>query len=105
MGVDNGLDPKILSDIMLASSGRNWSLELYNPYPDVMEGVPASRDYQGGFMVNLMLKDLGLALNAAESSHSLTPMGALAQKLYQQLGDEGYGELDFSAIQKLFHVD
>jgi len=43
LGVDNGLDPKTLSDIMLKSSGRNWSLELYNPYPGVMENVPASR--------------------------------------------------------------
>ena len=102
MGVDNGLDPAVLSDIMLASSGRNWSLELYNPYPGVMENVPASRDYQGGFMVNLMLKDLGLALDAANKSESQTPMGELAQKLYQQLGDDGHGNLDFSAIQKLF---
>ena len=33
MGARNGLDPAVLSQIMLASSGRNWSLEVYNPYP------------------------------------------------------------------------
>jgi 3-hydroxyisobutyrate dehydrogenase len=102
MGVNNGLDAKVLSDIMLASSGRNWSLELYNPYPGVMENVPASRNYSGGFMVNLMLKDLGLALETAKASNSKTPMGEKAQSLYQQLGDAGFGDLDFSAIQKLF---
>ncbi|MFO7552721.1 MAG: 3-hydroxyisobutyrate dehydrogenase, partial [Haliea sp.] len=54
MGVRNGLDPKVLSEIMLASSGRNWSLEVYNPYPGVMEKAPASNDYKPGFMVDLM---------------------------------------------------
>lgn len=102
MGVNNGLDPKVLSDIMLASSGRNWSLELYNPYPGVMENVPASREYQGGFMVNLMLKDLGLALDTAKASKSHAPMGTLAQQLYSVLKEHDLGELDFSAVQKLF---
>ncbi|MGK2914687.1 MAG: 3-hydroxyisobutyrate dehydrogenase, partial [Porticoccaceae bacterium] len=82
LGVDNGLDPKALSNIMLKSSGCNWSLEKYNPYPGVMDNVPASRDYQGGFMVKLMQKDLGLAMGAALASHSSTPMGALANNLY-----------------------
>ena len=40
LGADNGLDPKVLSEIMLSSSGRNWSLEVYNPYPGVMENAP-----------------------------------------------------------------
>ena len=102
MGVNNGLDPKVLSDIMLASSGRNWSLELYNPWPGVMPNVPASRNYSGGFMVNLMLKDLGLALDTAKASKSHAPMGTLAQQLYSVLKEHGLGELDFSAVQKLF---
>lgn len=104
LGVNNGLDAGTLSEIMLNSSGRNWSLEVYNPYPDVMEGVPASRGYEGGFMVNLMLKDLGLAIDAAEASESDTPMGNLAKALYEQLrslSDE-QGAKDFSSIQKLF---
>lgn len=103
LGVDNGLDPQVLSDIMLQSSGRNWSLELYNPFPGVMEGVPASRDYEGGFAVNLMNKDLGLAMDATLHSHSSTPMGALARALYQSWGNTGNGSLDFSSIQRLFN--
>ncbi len=102
LGVNNGLDPKVLSDIMLQSSGRNWSLELYNPYPGVMENVPASRDYQGGFMVDLMRKDLTLALETALTSQSPTPMGGLAKSLYDVLKQEGKGALDFSVIQSLF---
>src|SRR6185436_3072180 len=65
LGVANGLDPKVLSGIMSKSSGRNWALELYNPYPGVMENAPASRGYTGGFGVDLMLKDLGLAAESA----------------------------------------
>jgi 3-hydroxyisobutyrate dehydrogenase len=102
MGVDNGLDPKVLSDIMLKSSGRNWTLELYNPCPDVMPNVPSSNDYQGGFMVDLMAKDLGLALEAALQSSSSTPMGALARSLYVAHQRAGNGKLDFSSIFKLF---
>ena len=102
MGARNGLDPKVLSEIMLASSGRNWSLEVYNPYPGVMETAPASNDYQPGFMVDLMLKDLGLALEIAEQSDFDNPMGRLARELYNQHQAAGNGARDFSSIlQKL----
>ncbi len=102
LGVNNGLDPKVLSDIMLKSSGRNWSLELYNPYPGVMENVPAARRYEGGFMVDLMHKDLGLAQEAALHSQSATPLGALAKNLYALHAMNGHGALDFSSVQRLF---
>lgn len=101
LGAANGLDPKVLSDIMLKSSGANWSLEKYNPYPGVMDGVPASRGYSGGFVVNLMLKDLGLAMEASRLSQSSTPMGALANSLYElHRSSEGGGQ-DFSSILNL----
>lgn len=98
MGARNGLDPKVLSDIMLASSGRNWSLEVYNPYPGVMEAAPASHDYQPGFMVDLMVKDLGLAMEIAEQSGVKNVMGQLAQSLYMEDQDAGNGQRDFSGI-------
>ncbi|MEE4251101.1 MAG: 3-hydroxyisobutyrate dehydrogenase, partial [Alcanivoracaceae bacterium] len=105
LGADHGLDPKVLSEIMLASSGRNWSLELYNPWPGVMENAPASRDYAGGFAVNLMNKDLGLAVEAAMDSGTNTPLGALAKSLYALHASEGRGQLDFSSIQQMFARD
>jgi 3-hydroxyisobutyrate dehydrogenase len=102
MGVRNGLDPSVLSEIMLASSGRNWSLEVYNPYPGVMENAPASNDYKPGFMVDLMVKDLGLAMEIARGSKFDNPMGQLAQDLYQEHQQAGNGQRDFSSIlQKL----
>lgn len=102
LGVDNGLDPKVLSDILLKSSGRNWSLELYNPYPGVMENVPASREYSGGFQVALMHKDLGLAMEAAMKSKSTTPLGAMARQLYNLHIAQGKAKLDFSSVIQLF---
>ncbi|MEM5515200.1 3-hydroxyisobutyrate dehydrogenase [Pseudoalteromonas sp. AS84] len=102
MGINNGLDPKVLSDIMTASSGRNWTLELYNPCPGVMDAAPASNDYKPGFMVDLMAKDLGLAMEAAQQSNSSTPMGSMAKNLYTMLQHQGAGSDDFSAIFKLF---
>ena len=106
MGADHGLDPAVLSEIMKASSGDNWSLDKYNPWPGVMENVPSSKDYEGGFAVKLMNKDLGLALQAALSTQSATPMGNLAKSLYAAHGNHGYSEKDFSSIQRFFrHKD
>ncbi len=102
LGVKNGLDAGVLSEIMRKSSGGNWSLEVYNPYPGVMSSAPASRNYEGGFLNKLMAKDLGLAKEASESTNSETPMGDLARKLYQDLINQGYEDLDFSSIQKKY---
>lgn len=102
MGINHGLDPKVLSEIMLNSSGRNWTLELYNPCPDVLPNVPSSNNYQPGFMVDLMAKDLGLAMEAAQQSGSPTPMGSMAKNLYSLLQNQGAGAQDFSAIFSLF---
>lgn len=99
-GVDNGLDPAVLSDIMKASSGNNWVLEKYNPWPGVMDGVPAANGYQGGFGTALMQKDLGLALALAAQSGSETPMGRCASEQYAALVASRESVLgdDFSGI-------
>ena len=102
LGADHGLDPAVLSDIMKASSGSNWSLQVYNPWPGVMPNVPSSNNYEGGFGVNLMNKDLGLALSAALASRSATPMGALARSLYAGHANQGHGDKDFSSILAQF---
>lgn len=102
LGVKNGLDPKILSDIMAASSGGNWVLDRYNPYPGVMENSPASNGYKNGFMSALMLKDLNIAESNAAAAGLPTPMGAAAAKLYRELAEQGKYGLDFSAVISLY---
>ncbi len=101
LGVSQGIDAKVLADIINASSGRCWSSDTYNPYPGIIESAPASHGYEGGFGVDLMLKDLGLAAEAARQSHHPLPMGALAQQLYQVWSLQGKGHLDFSSIIQL----
>jgi 3-hydroxyisobutyrate dehydrogenase len=102
LGVANGLDPKVLSDIMSKSSGRNWALDQYNPYPGVMENVPAARGYSGGFGVDLMHKDLGLATEAALTAQATIPLGELARNLYAMHSKNGAGAQDFSSILNLY---
>jgi 3-hydroxyisobutyrate dehydrogenase len=101
LGIANGMDPKILSDIMSKSSGRNWALELYNPCPGVMDNVPSSKAYAGGFGVDLMLKDMGLATENAEALEASVPLGKLAQQLYEAHSKAGHGQLDFSSVFNL----
>jgi len=101
LGIANGIDPKVLSDIMSKSSGRNWALELYNPCPGVMENVPSSKGYAGGFGVDLMLKDLGLAVENATNLDANVPLGKLAQQLYESHSKDGNGQLDFSSVFNL----
>jgi len=101
LGVANGLDPAVLSEIMRRSSGGNWALEKYNPYPGVMDAAPASNHYLGGFSTDLMLKDLGLAQDNAVSTGAATPLGALARSLYAAHSLAGRGSLDFSSILQL----
>lgn len=101
LGIANGMDPKVLSDIMSKSSGRNWALELYNPCPGVMENVPSSKAYAGGFGVDLMLKDMGLAIENADDLNASVPLGELSRQLYEKHSKAGNGQLDFSSVFKL----
>jgi 3-hydroxyisobutyrate dehydrogenase len=98
MGAKAGLEPAVLSEIMKASSGNNWSLQVYNPWPDVMPGAPAGNNYQPGFMVDLMVKDLGLAEEVAAGTGVDNQLGRLALQLYKAHQAEGHGTLDFSSI-------
>jgi 3-hydroxyisobutyrate dehydrogenase len=97
-----GMDPKVFAGIVNTSSGRCWSSDTYNPYPGVLENVPASRGYAGGFGADLMLKDLTLVTEAAKSAKQPVMMGSVAQQLYQLHSNNGDGMLDFSSIIKLY---
>ena len=98
MGQAQGLDPSVLSKIMKASSGNNWSLQVFNPWPNVLEDSPSSNQYRPGFMVDLMAKDLKLAAEIAETSEIATKIGSVALDLYTEHQEAGYGKSDFSSI-------
>ena len=93
-----GLDLQTFYDISSKASGQNWSMTSYCPVPGVGPTSPADNDYQGGFATALMLKDLKLAMEAAQSVNADVPMGARAAELYTQFDAAGKGGMDFSAI-------
>lgn len=98
LGQRLGLDMSLLWEICNHASGQSWSLTHYCPMPDVLPNVPASHNYQPGFMGKMMLKDLKLATAAAEAAGMQLPMLQAAVKLYQAYCDAGNSELDFSGI-------
>jgi 3-hydroxyisobutyrate dehydrogenase len=91
-----GLEPQKFFDIASQSSGSCWSINTYCPWPGVGPSSPADRNYDGGFLTALMLKDLKLAQEAAAKSGASTPMGAQAEALYALFDKLGLGEKDFS---------
>lgn len=101
LGVAHGLDPATLSKMMAVSTSRSWATEVCNPWPGVIETAPASRSYTGGFGNDLMLKDLGLAVEAAMGVGATIPLGELARNLYAMNKAAGRGGLDFSSVVKL----
>lgn len=105
LGKRSGLTPEILTEIMRHSSGGNFMLDRWNPWPGVDPATPASQGYTGGFQVNLMLKDLGLALQSAQITQSATPLGAMARNVFQihALQDRSAGQLDMSSVQSLYY--
>ena len=101
LGAAHGLDPTVLSQMMAVSTARSWATEVCNPWPGVLENAPASRGYTGGFGNDLMLKDLGLAAEAAMGVGASIPLGELARNLYAMNSQAGNGGLDFSSVVKL----
>ena len=97
-----GLDLQTFYDISSKASGQSWSMTSYCPVPGVGPETPADRDYDGGFAAALMLKDLRLAMAAAQSVDAYTPMGAEAEELYARFAEAlGGGGKDFSAIIRM----
>src|SRR3954452_18151833 len=96
-----GLDLQTFFDISSKASGQSWSMTSYCPFPGVGPETPADYDYEGGFAAALMLKDLKLAMEAAQSVGAYTPMGGEAEELFQRFVDRGGGTKDFSGIIKM----
>jgi 3-hydroxyisobutyrate dehydrogenase len=100
LGIKLGMDPKILASVLNTSSARCWSSDSYNPVPGVVPGVPSSNDYNGGFGVDLMAKDLSLAVGAAHAIREALPLGGSALQVYNLLSAKGMGKKDFSCVYK-----
>lgn len=96
-----GLSHQALFDVASTSSGQCWSINTYCPVPGPVPTSPANNDYKPGFAAALMLKDLKLAQEAAQSAGAVTPLGASALQLYGLFNAAGEGGTDFSGIINL----
>ncbi|GBP78873.1 3-hydroxyisobutyrate dehydrogenase, mitochondrial [Eumeta japonica] len=105
MGIKMGLDPKVLLDVLNNSSARSWSTEVYCPVPGLVPTAPSSRNYDGGFKNELMVKDLELASGMALGTRAPIPLGAVATQLYRIVQSRGYGQKDFSFIYQLLQEE
>ena len=95
-----GLDAQTFFDISSVSSGQCWSMTSYCPAPGPVPTAPSNRDYQPGFAVAMMLKDLHLAAGAAKSAGAKITLGEMAEKIYEDLDVRGFAGLDFSGVMK-----
>ncbi|MEZ5844789.1 MAG: 3-hydroxyisobutyrate dehydrogenase [Hyphomicrobiaceae bacterium] len=93
-----GIDPKVLYDVVVGSSGNSWALEKYAPVPGLAPMSAADRGFTPGFTTALMLKDLKIFQDAARAEASASPVGASAMQLYQLMHDAGYDAHDYSAV-------
>ena len=101
LGVRLGVDPKVLAGVMNVSTARCWSSEVNNPVPGVVDSAPASRDYENGFAVALMAKDLGLVHAAARSSaHASMPLLESVRNVYSDMEKRGWARKDFSIVYR-----
>ena len=98
LGERLGLDHQAFYDVVSNATGNSWSLSVNAPVPDIVPSSPANNDFKPGFASALMLKDLKLAMAAAEDTKTDTVLGRIAEEQYASFVDEGNGGLDFSAI-------
>jgi 3-hydroxyisobutyrate dehydrogenase len=93
-----GVDPKILTDVISKSSGRTWVMEVNHPVPGQAPRAASNRDYEPGFMTDLMAKDLGLAVSAARDLRVPVFVAPAAQQVLRLASSHGYGRKDFSSV-------
>ena len=93
-----GVDPRILTDVISKSSGNTWAMEQNHPVPGLAPRAASNRDYEPGFMTDLMAKDLGLAVNAARELRVPVVVAPAAQQILRLASSHGLGRKDFSSV-------
>lgn len=101
LGEANGLDPRVLSEVLRTSSGGNYAVEKYSPFPGIMPNVPSSNGYAGGFRSDFQLKDMRLAKQLAADMKIRTTIGDLACDLFELHCRAGFSRLDYSSVIKM----
>jgi 3-hydroxyisobutyrate dehydrogenase len=100
IGIKAGADPRVMHQVISKSSGSCWSLLNDVPFPGILDEAPANEDFAPGFMVDLMRKDLGLAMSAAKGLNAPSLLAAVAHELYGAASNLGHGRRDMAAVVK-----
>ena len=101
IGVKLGLDPKTLTDVINASGGQCWVTSKSNPVPGVQANVPSSRDYEGGFRIELCKKVLGMGTQLAEQAGARTILDQPTMRAFEEAAsDERYKGRDARVVYK-----
>ncbi|XP_062012601.1 probable 3-hydroxyisobutyrate dehydrogenase, mitochondrial isoform X4 [Rosa rugosa] len=103
LGQSLGISASTLTKVFNSSSARCWSSDSYNPVPGVMEGVPSSRNYDGGFASKLMAKDVNIAATSAKEVGLRCPLTCQAQEIYTELCEDGHETKDFSCVFRHYY--
>jgi len=93
-----GIDPSVLYDLLTRSTGDSRVLRTRFPIGGISPEHPASRGYEPLFSLDLMAKDLGLALGLADAHGVEAPVGTTSRDRYREAQERGAGALDYSAV-------
>lgn len=100
-----GLDPTVFWQIATQSSGRSFPLQTWYPHPGVVDSSPANRNFAADFPASGAHKDVSLALQAGELTGVKLPAAQMVSDQFQQLMDEGLGQMDCTLIARLASPD
>lgn len=98
LGVKMGMDPKVLTEVMMNGSGKCWSLEVYNPVPGILPNAPSGRDYENGFGMELITKDVNIALDCAKNVGLDLELAKKTLDHYSTIKEKGLKSKDFSYV-------
>jgi len=88
IGIKSGIDPRILGTVFSTSTAQSTISDKWNPVPGICPAAPSSHDYQGGFKVQLMKKDFGLAVDAADRVGAKLLLGDAGLKTYADASED-----------------
>ncbi len=92
-GMKSGLDMDEVLAVISAGSAQSWQMEN--------RGKTMVRDqFDFGFAVDWIYKDLGIALDEAKNNGANLPITAQLREFYKELSDQGFGRCDASALIK-----
>jgi 3-hydroxyisobutyrate dehydrogenase-like beta-hydroxyacid dehydrogenase len=92
LGLKAGLSLDTIREVIGTAAGGNYLLANWLPK------TAFTGSYEGGFALDLLLKDLRAALAAAEELGVPTLGGSLAYQMYRLMQREGHGREDYSVL-------